>query len=237
MNTSAQTSAKKKFVYQTVNGRITIALVIIILMTAFFAPFVPVVKAKISQSVVSFNVALNGFDFLTGVEGSDGSDDLSAYYGTTAAASEAAEKLEKLSTFEAVFSLVTSILALDLLLHAAFCALDTTEKGFVKRARILAGTALLMDLIYFVAGIAVAICLKKMLPQGYSTMIKVYTLSFIPLLIGVAVFVLFCLYTGNERIRRKQSDPAEALLKYKQLLDAGAITQEEFDAKKKELIG
>ncbi len=29
---------------------------------------------------------------------------------------------------------------------------------------------------------------------------------------------------------------ADALVKYKQLLDDGAITQEEFDAKKKELL-
>jgi hypothetical protein len=33
------------------------------------------------------------------------------------------------------------------------------------------------------------------------------------------------------------SDPTEEILKYKKLLDAGAITQEEFDAKKKELLG
>ena len=31
--------------------------------------------------------------------------------------------------------------------------------------------------------------------------------------------------------------PADELLKYKQLLDSGVITQEEFDAKKKQLLG
>ncbi len=37
---------------------------------------------------------------------------------------------------------------------------------------------------------------------------------------------------------QKQSDSAaDELLKFKQLLDAGAITQEEYDAKKKELLG
>lgn len=34
-----------------------------------------------------------------------------------------------------------------------------------------------------------------------------------------------------------QSDAAEELQKYKQLLDNGVITQEEFDAKKKQLLG
>lgn len=35
----------------------------------------------------------------------------------------------------------------------------------------------------------------------------------------------------------QQTSAADELLKYKQLLDAGVITQEEFDAKKKELLG
>jgi hypothetical protein len=34
-----------------------------------------------------------------------------------------------------------------------------------------------------------------------------------------------------------QSSSADEILKYKQLLDAGAITQEEYDAKKKQLLG
>lgn len=33
------------------------------------------------------------------------------------------------------------------------------------------------------------------------------------------------------------TSPADELIKYKQLLDMGALTQEEFDAKKKELLG
>ena len=33
------------------------------------------------------------------------------------------------------------------------------------------------------------------------------------------------------------TDEADQLKKYKDLLDAGAITQEEFDAKKKQLLG
>jgi uncharacterized membrane protein len=35
----------------------------------------------------------------------------------------------------------------------------------------------------------------------------------------------------------QQSSPADELKKYKELLDSGAITQEEYDAKKKELLG
>ena len=36
--------------------------------------------------------------------------------------------------------------------------------------------------------------------------------------------------------KEKAVTSADALLKYKELLDAGAISQEEFDAKKKELL-
>lgn len=36
--------------------------------------------------------------------------------------------------------------------------------------------------------------------------------------------------------RQSATDPAEEIMKYKRLMDAGAITQEEFEAKKKKLL-
>ena len=36
--------------------------------------------------------------------------------------------------------------------------------------------------------------------------------------------------------KREQASSADALLKYKQLLDSGVLTQEEFDRKKEELL-
>lgn len=42
--------------------------------------------------------------------------------------------------------------------------------------------------------------------------------------------------TSGSQTTARASDNADALLKYKQLLDAGAITQEEFDVKKGELL-
>lgn len=42
----------------------------------------------------------------------------------------------------------------------------------------------------------------------------------------------------DEKVARKEEDKdISQLLKYKELLDAGIITQDEFDAKKKELLG
>lgn len=37
--------------------------------------------------------------------------------------------------------------------------------------------------------------------------------------------------------KEKKADPADEIMKYKKLLDAGAITQEEYDVKKKQLLG
>ena len=40
-----------------------------------------------------------------------------------------------------------------------------------------------------------------------------------------------------EEARAQSASNAEELMKFKQLLDAGAITQEEYDAKKQQLLG
>jgi uncharacterized membrane protein len=42
-------------------------------------------------------------------------------------------------------------------------------------------------------------------------------------------------FTGTQTVKAEASD-SEELLRYKELLDAGAITQEEFDKKKKEIL-
>ena len=44
-------------------------------------------------------------------------------------------------------------------------------------------------------------------------------------------------HVANEPIYTSQASNAEELKKYKELLDTGVITQEEFDAKKKQLLG
>lgn len=43
--------------------------------------------------------------------------------------------------------------------------------------------------------------------------------------------------TNQEKIQVNNSNTTEELKKYKELLDSGIITQEEFDAKKKQLLG
>lgn len=42
---------------------------------------------------------------------------------------------------------------------------------------------------------------------------------------------------SNERENNKTASSADELMKFKELLDSGVITQEEFDVKKKQLLG
>ena len=41
----------------------------------------------------------------------------------------------------------------------------------------------------------------------------------------------------NKQVVETKNDTADELKKFKELLDSGVITQEEFDAKKKQLLG
>ena len=62
--------------------------------------------------------------------------------------------------------------------------------------------------------------------------------------IGFLVFAIFfypfalivALLIGDKTSYSSEADKAEALTKYKKLLDEGSITQEEFDKKKKEYL-
>ncbi len=57
----------------------------------------------------------------------------------------------------------------------------------------------------------------------------VFIAVFIPLVIGLVVSTLFMLIPTNDANVKK-------LKQYKELLDSGVITQEEFEQKKKELL-
>lgn len=50
------------------------------------------------------------------------------------------------------------------------------------------------------------------------------------------IALIVSLLIGNKMEYKSETDKAEALVKYKKLLDEGAITQEEFDKKKAEYL-
>ena len=68
------------------------------------------------------------------------------------------------------------------------------------------------------------------------TTIGVYDIIITKLPVGLDTFLDFCLLNKSENNTEVTTSVADELLKYKQLLDAGAITQEEFDAQKQKLL-
>lgn len=67
--------------------------------------------------------------------------------------------------------------------------------------------------------------------KGYGAGLS-FCAGFFLFILGIIIMAVLPDKSGKE----KAVTSADALLKYKQLLDAGAISQEEFDAKKKELL-
>ena len=86
----------------------------------------------------------------------------------------------------------------------------------------------LMIALWVVSGfIAKGIGEKKGYGAGLS-----FCAGFFLFILGIIIMAVLPDKSGKE----KAVTSADALLKYKELLDAGAISQEEFDAKKKELL-
>lgn len=67
--------------------------------------------------------------------------------------------------------------------------------------------------------------------KGYGAGLS-FCAGFFLFILGIIIMAVLPDKSGKE----KTVTSADALLKYKELLDAGAISQEEFDAKKKELL-
>lgn len=67
--------------------------------------------------------------------------------------------------------------------------------------------------------------------KGYGAGLS-FCAGFFLFILGIIIMAVLPDKSGKE----KAVTSADALLKYKELLDAGAISREEFDAKKKELL-
>lgn len=89
-------------------------------------------------------------------------------------------------------------------------------------------TIILAIVLWVISGfIAKGIGEKK----GYGAGLSFYA-GFFLFILGIIIMAVVPDKNGKE----KEVTSADALLKYKELLDAGAISQEEFDVKKKELL-
>lgn len=85
----------------------------------------------------------------------------------------------------------------------------------------------LIIILFIIIPIPARIASKK----GYSYVgFLVFAIFFYPIALIVALLI------DDKNSYKSESDKADALLKYKQLLDEGAISQEEFERKKKEYM-
>lgn len=83
-----------------------------------------------------------------------------------------------------------------------------------------------------------------LIPESYLSYLASDGGSWITFFIGVALIVVSILLPKKtveipvvtEKESQKKSSRADDLLRYKELLDSGVLTQEEFDAKKKEIL-
>lgn len=85
----------------------------------------------------------------------------------------------------------------------------------------------LLVIIFVILPIPARIASKK----GYSYIgFLVFAIFFYPIALIVSLLI------DDKNLYKSESDKADALIKYKQLLDEGVITQEEFDKKKSEYL-
>lgn len=100
------------------------------------------------------------------------------------------------------------------------------------------GTTILITVVLITAGITLityicgSITAKMNQEKGYEQGFAWGALLWI---IGIAIVA--CRPYKNQGKENNKNTPADELTKYKNLLDSGAITQEEYDAKKKQLLG
>lgn len=81
---------------------------------------------------------------------------------------------------------------------------------------------------FFICGLIAKGIGKK---KGYGSVLS-FCAGFFLTILGIVIMAVVPDKSGKEKVVTS----ADALLKYKQLLDAGAISQEEFETKKKELM-
>lgn len=95
-------------------------------------------------------------------------------------------------------------------------------------------------------GLACAFGSKYILEQkGYTDTTLYFWLGFFLGIIGLIIAAVKPALSGPEAVQsvnrtvvqQPQNSDADSLKMYKELLDSGAITQEEFDEKKKQILG
>ena len=141
---------------------------------------------------------------------------------------------------KAIICLVLFILSVIMLIYLSKCEIVVTDKRVYGRASFGRRVDLPFDLISAVStssllkGVTVSTSSGKIAFVGLSNAFEIYK-SISNLLIERQIKQ----ETNNTNTIKHEipQNNADELKKYKELLDSGVITQEEFDAKKKQLLG
>lgn len=151
------------------------------------------------------------------------------------------EALEKIGDWLGIYSIIVMVvIAIEIVLYVIFFLKKNSKITLIEKILVIINVVL--SVVYMINGF----CAKDTIADGnfYGT-VEIKTFAYIPLIIvaifAVAYFVMafFVKKDFSITIKSKKNGAisnAEELLKYKQLLDNGIITQEEFDVKKNELL-
>ena len=215
---------------------------LILLILAVMTPltlFFPLIKASDDTATLSYN----GFSFLDFAYFKGGGiSDFATFAGIS-------------TIFQLLFSFISIIIAIRLFA-------STTQR--TKGAGIIT-FALIVSILYFIEGIILrqTMISKLILNETYIEQ-YIKTMCYIPLIIQVVLSIFYYIILNyatvievddknstatkttitpiippnTTTITKKESDlnKIELLKKYKELLDSGIITQEEFDEKKEKLL-
>lgn len=92
--------------------------------------------------------------------------------------------------------------------------------------------------IYCAAGLITGLISYEIVKyKGYDNPVSWFWIGFLADVLGIVLALCKPSVEESQMASNAKATPADDLKKYKELLDSGAITQEEYDAKKKQLLG
>ena len=148
--------------------------------------------------------------------------------------------LAEIGDWLGIYSLIMLVaIIIEIIVYAIMSAKKVKKIGVAEIIFMLLN--IVLTLIYMINGFN-----AKGAIQNVSPLYKVSTSAFIPFIIVAILSVMYFIvvfFVKNNFDRKKkvvkseEINVADELVKYKQLLDDGVITQEEYDIKKKELLG
>lgn len=147
--------------------------------------------------------------------------------------------LEEIGDWLGIYSLIMLItIIVEIIIYGIMSAKKVKKIGIAEIIFIILN--IILTLVYMINGFN-----AKGVIQNFSPLYEVSTFAFIPFIIVAILSVMYFIvvffvknnYGANKKILKSEGiNVADELVKYKQLLDDGVISQEEYEAKKKELL-